>query len=176
MVHKTNNQYSYWEIKVSIAKAIADEREPSVDKLRRDIMEEFGYPPEPELIDVFMKLTAGSRKNAASNPVDEKRQLAETVAREPSPSVLKFRTEYQKVFKSDPPNELTGYFLKEIQEIGRNRKQEGSKEAKFDFVKKKAAESLSILQFRTAFKDTFHEDPSSELLSFFLKSTSKAGC
>ncbi len=174
MVHKTNNQYSYWEIKVSIAKAIAAEREPSVEKLRRDIMEEFGYPPEPELIDVFMKLTGGSAKRVVTDPEDEKRRLAETVALQSAPSVLKFRTEYQKRFTGDPPNELTGYFLKKIQEKGRIRKREGSDVAKFDFVKDKAGESLSILQFRNVFKDTFHEDPSSELLSCFLKKISKA--
>ncbi len=171
-VHKSNNQFSYWEIKVSIARAVALEAEPTVDRLRNDIMEEFGYPPEPELIDFFVNLIGESNGGAAFASEAEKRLMAEEAAREPGASVLKFRTEFKKRFKDDPPHELTGYFLKKIQDHGRSRKQGVEDEAKFDFAREKAGESYTVLQFRAVFKETFYEDPSSELLSFFLKNIS----
>lgn len=174
LAYKTTNQGSYWDIKLSIAKSIANDPNPSTQKLQQDIIEEFGYPPEPELIDFFLKLTSRKIQGKKDQSENEKRRLAETMAQESAPSVLKFRREFHRKYALNPPNELTSYFLQKLQDYAKTRQLKEQKQGQLDFTRTKAQESsCTILQFRAAFQETFGEEPSNELLAFFLKNMAR---
>ncbi len=177
-------QDPYWDIKRSIANAIARSPQPSLLRLHHEVLEEFGYRPDLELVDYFCSIAEVEEEEIADyfrkialptgkeNGQEEKESgigLAERIAAGPEPTILKFRTEYENRFDSEPPEELLRYFLQKMQGKARNDTQGGRSREDTEFATAIAAQpGATVLRFRQEYQRKYGKEPSEKLTRFFL--------
>ncbi|MFP7755943.1 hypothetical protein ACLG6S_15050 [Thermodesulfobacteriota bacterium B35] len=184
-------QDPYWDIKRSIANAIARSPKPSLLRLHNDVLEEFGYRPDLELVDYFCSIAEIPEEEVADYfcrialPSDAGGEageeaagkcLADRIATEPEPTILKFRTEYENRFESAPPEELLRYFLEKMQANTRGKAAAAATGEETDFAMRFAAtEGATVLMFRKEYQRKYGREPSEELTRFFLQKKQQAG-
>ncbi len=179
----------YWDIKRSMANAIAHSPQPSLLRLHNEVLEEFGYRPDLELVDYFCSIAEIAEEEIADYfrrialPTGEQagpggkvpagresgREMAERIAAEEEPTILRFRTEYEDRFGSAPPEDLLRYFLQKMQEKARGRAKEKMPLRDTEFAAAIAARAgATVLRFRQEYQQQYGREPSEELTRFFL--------
>lgn len=192
----TKNQNMFWDVQVSIAKAVAAQEKPSLAKLHHDILEEIGQRPNEELIEYFLKIakipsqekeeyfnyvgiskvpameiTENLIKKSSTNPHI---QIADNIACGDAPTVLKFRQVYSEEYGEPPSMKLIEYFLKKTQDVLRAKAEGGKVPSKIAFVEEVAAiPNSTVLKFRKSFEEQFGVLPTAELIEHFLKKLQK---
>jgi len=186
MFSSDDKHQSHWDIQVSIAKAIAHMENPSLMKLHHNIMEEFGHRPGLDLIDYFIGITetvdgevqeylnyigaAVPQQKTKETKKDPGLLMADKIALTDNPTVLRFRQAFITEFDEPPPDQLTNYFLKKIQDTPQKKKVYEDKDTQFHFAEAIANRPNStILKFRHEFSRKYGVLPSSELTGYFLK-------
>lgn len=191
MSSSTNNQRIFWEIQLSIAKAVASLEKPSLAQLHHDIVEEIGQHPGEKLLDYFLgiakipkeekeeyfKYIGISKKRvnetvtvSAKANTNRPVQLAVTIACSETPTVLSFRQAHIKEYGEPPSTELIEFFLTKIPEPPRVKIESGWTLSSLAFVEKIAANpNATVLKFRESFTEQFGRLPSTELTQHFLE-------
>ncbi len=191
MSASANNQTIFWEIQLSIAKAVASMEKPSLARLHRDIVEEIGQHPGEKLLDYFLGITqipneekeeyfkyigiskTGDKETVvppAKADTDRPADLAATIACGDTPTVLRFRQAHIKEYGEPPSTELIEFFLKKIPEPPRVTVDSGGTQNRQEFVEKIAANpNVTVLKFRESFTKQFGESPPTALTQYFLE-------
>jgi len=196
MPTSADNQTIFWEIQLSIAKAVASLEKPSLARLHHDIVEEIGQRPSKKLVDYFLEIAKipneekeeyfryigrlEPKKNEAE-PTPEKsersssaQRLADTIVCSDTPTVLNFRQAHIKEYGEPPSMELVEYFLNKLPDPSRIQSDKSGPERWLAFAEKIAADpNATVLRFRESFTEKFGMPPSSELTQNFLKKLQK---
>ncbi len=175
---------SYWDIKQSIANAIARSPKPSLFRLHNEVLEEFGYRPELELVDYFCTIAEISDKEIAdyfrtialpngeqAGPQEKEtgRAMADRIAAGPEPTILKFRAEHESRFGCAPPEDLLRYFLQKIEEVSAREAPVQVTREEREFAAEIAAEAgATVLRFLQRYRKKYGKEPPERLTRFFL--------
>ena len=192
MTSGDNKQGDLWDVQVSIAKAAAKLPNPSLAKLHNEVLEEIGQRPGLDLVDYFVSITKisheevkeyfqyiGKLKKDASKEIkkDPCLLLADSIACDETPTVLKFRHAFIKEHGEPPSEKLTEYFLKKMQSAPRGKTVNRDKQAKFNFAEIIAnRHNSTVLQLRHEFTKQFGSPPSGEITQYFLKKIQENAC
>ncbi len=193
MLLHTSQQDALAQIQLSMARAAAARKNPSLKKLYDDIIEEFGCKPGDELVDYFAEIakipltdvvhyfhkTGSTCPNTTGEQTmtDESSLLARSIAGGCNPTVLHFRKAYIGRFNEAPPEKLIDYFLNQI-----NKKTAGTDTLKSNdnmlaFTRYLAAcSNPTVLFFRSKFTKKFGFPPSAELTEYFLEQMESDTC
>ncbi len=179
------SQDPYWDIKRSIANAIARSKRPSLLRLHNEILEEFGYRPDLELVDYFCSIAEVDEEEIAdyfcriARPVTGEnsdreevngRGLADRIADGPEPTVLRFRTEYENRFNVAPSEDLLRYFLRRMQETGGGATPGEAHGSEAVFAAGIAGQQgATVLKFRQEYLRKYGKEPPETLTRFFLR-------
>jgi hypothetical protein len=192
-----SNQKMFWDEQLSIARAVAQQPEPSLAKLHHDILEEVGQRPGLELIEYFLAIvdipeeeraeylkyagfsTAPEEKEAVEVPQKSRAMpallLADTVANGNSPTVLSFRQAYTAEHGDAPSSTLIEYFLKKVHHVQQKKNSGGENSGGGEEDKRLFAEETAkgshptVLRLRKGYDARFGGVPSHELISYFLE-------
>ncbi len=180
MPPSTDEQTIFWEIQLSIAKAVAALKKPSLARLHHDIVEEIGQRPGKKLIDYFLEIARIPEEEkeeyfgyigiTPKKKGDRFSQLADTIACGDAPTVLNFRQSYSEAFGEPPSLKLIEYFLQKIPEPPKVRVNKGRAESQMAFVERTAtAPNATVLKFRKSFANQFGTPPAADLTEHFLE-------
>jgi hypothetical protein len=182
-----NKNDELWDVQVSIARAAARLPKPSLAKLHYEVLEEIGQPPSLELVDYFVDLTEITDEEIKEyfrfvGKPDEERQkehsrdpgqeLADRIARNGErPTVLKFRQAFAREFNESPSEELTRYFLLQVQGVSRDAAKNGGQQVRLTILAEKVAREPhpTVAKLRDAFREQFGAPPSDEITQYFLQ-------
>ncbi len=162
-------QDDLWSLKTAIARAVANSAAPTLRALQLEIVEEFGMPPEPALVEYFLDIVDPDREKYPKVGQDLEKQLAEAVARSPQATILKFRQAFLKKFQRDPADDLIAYFLEHLRRSQEDATRAAPALSPREFAKQMARmPQTTVLQFRQAYMKKFGQEPEEEITHQFL--------
>ena len=192
MTSTENRQDDLWDIQISIAKAIAKQKNPSLAQLHHEILEEVGHIPCLDLIDYFVGIAGISddevekyfqyigtsiKEKIKKSKKDSRLELADNIANGAAPTVLKFRQAFKKKYDELPSEELIEYFLKRIQSVSQDNAAATTDKDMLNFVEKIASgPNPTVLKLRNEFNKQFGFTPCAEVTQFFLKKIQEKSC
>ncbi len=175
----------FWDVQVSIANAAAKLPQPSLAKLHHEVLEEIGQPPGPDLINYFIGIAdlpdeeveeylsyigKSKEKLKRKESKTDFEMLADKIAGDANPTVLKFRQAFIEEYNKPPSEKLTKYFLQKVQGDRRERPKNNDKQVQLDFAKKIAYGSHpTVLTLRKEYTQQFGSPPTDEITGYFLK-------
>ncbi|HHD64778.1 MAG TPA: hypothetical protein ENK96_10570 [Desulfobulbaceae bacterium] len=146
---------------------------PTVLKFRQAFEREFNESPSEELTRYFLQKVQDTPRDKANKGDPQARftLLAEKIAREPHPTVVRLRDAFKKQFGLPPSDEITQYFLQRIQKNSQAKKLPDEEfESKANFARTVANGLIStVLQFRKAYEKAYDEEPSTEIIEVFIQ-------
>jgi len=162
-----NNSDQDWTIKRNIAETIASEPIPSVIRLQEQVVEEFGYKPDNNLIDYFIETIKVRRKKNCDKQQDSALRFACVLGIRNNISVPEFYKLFKNEFGGFPPRNILKYFLVSTT----IRKKISNKKERTDFIlTNKIANSFNptFRKLYQEFEDTFNKSPSLDVIDYFI--------
>ncbi len=156
-----------WLLKQSIVEAVAAQPNPSMIKLNKHFIEEFGYLPDDEVIDYFIDCIKNREVTEPDEVQDPHHEFTKRVAGEPNPSVVKFSELYENEFGTPPKNNLIKYFILAVNAANENTNRKD--QAAFILAEKIAyGKNPTFKKLKKKFEATYNKPTSFALIDFFI--------
>lgn len=112
---KTSVEKGENQLHLNYADSVARSPQPTVLKLRKGFINQFGFPPSEEITKYFLKAILDSPTvGEDSEELEAKINFAQTVAKGLISTVLQFRQAYKKVYGEQPTPEIIDVFIKSL--------------------------------------------------------------
>jgi len=167
MMEKAGNSDHNWSIQKSMVHAIAMEPVPSMRRLNHEFMEEFGYPPDFDIIDFFIETIKNREQTFKINLQDSTLEFAYEIAKGIKPSVPEFNELFRKKFGTLPSNNVLKYFLTSVKKNHGEAK--NNEQYDFSLARTIAEENdPSFGKLCQAYEDIFGKPPTFEIIDYFI--------
>ncbi len=169
MTHTGQAKYfdSEWTLKQSIINAVAEKPNPSIIRLNRNYVEEFGYLPDDSAINYFIDCIKQKKISAQKNNKNPEYQFSQKIAHDRKPSVTKFNKLFRKKFGRQPETYLLKEFLISVKATKENTRRK--EQPAFILAEKIAySDEPTYSNLKVQYELKFQKPASFALIDFFI--------